>query len=228
MARKSRRSFIISIFLIGLLIYVAIQWILPSLVNGVGFIKHAVKPPKILVQQEAVTVAPPVLNIPFEATRTAQINIHGYGAPSSKVEIFLDDDKKDIVDVGEDGTFEFKNIQLSLGTNNIYGKSLDEKDQESLPSKTFIVIYDNEDPKLNISEPEDNKKIQGGDKKVTISGNTELGAKIFINGSQIIIDKDGNFKSEQMINEGDNNFTISAIDTAENKTEIQRKVTYTP
>lgn len=228
LARKSRKNFIVSLVLIGLLVYAAFQWILPSLINGVGFIHNIVKPSKKIVSQDAVTIAPPVLSIPFEATNTAQIYIHGYGAPNSKVEIFLDGDKKDTISVLDNGNFEFKNVQLSLGTNNIYGKSVDDKDQESLPSKTFVVIYDNEDPKLDISSPEDNKHIQGGDKKVTVSGNTEPGAQIFINGSQTIVDKDGNFKSDQMINEGDNNLTISAVDSAANKTEVQRKVTYTP
>jgi len=225
-ARKSRRNFIISLFLIGLLGYLSFAWILPTLINGIGLVKNNFSPSKKVVSDTSYnsSLAPPVLNIPYEATNTAQINIRGYGAPNSKMAIFLDDDKKDSVEVTDDGTFELKNIQLGLGINNIYGKSIDDKNQESLPSKTFKIIYDNEAPPLNISEPEDGKIIQGGDKRVKISGNTEVNTQVFINDSQVIVDKNGNFSSEQTLNEGDNNFNIKAVDSVSNFTEAVRRV----
>ncbi len=230
LARKSRTNFIISLCLIAFLVYATLTWILPFLINGVGSVKGTLSPAKKVVVESSKnsTLAPPVLNISYEATNTAQINIRGYGTTNSKVAIFLDDEKKDTADVSEDGTFEFKNIRLVIGTNNIYGKSIDEKNQESLPSKTLRIIYDNEKPKLSISEPQDNKKIQGGDKKIKIAGNTQINAQIFINGSQIIVDKDGNFSSDQTLNEGDNDFNIKAIDQAGNSTEMSRKITYQP
>lgn len=228
LARKSKQNFFITLFLITLLSYATIKWLLPGLVNSVGFVKNKVasQPKPVGSKIENSTLAPPILNIPFEATRTAQINIRGYGTANSKVAIFLDDEKKDTIEVSADGDFELQNVSLSLGINNIYGKSIDEKNQESLPSKTFQIIYDNEKPKLDISEPEDGKKIQGGDKKIKISGTTEIGVKIFINDNQVIVDKDGKFSSEQPLNEGDNNFNIKAIDAASNTTEISKKITY--
>lgn len=237
LARKSRTNFIISLILIGVLLYATIQWFLPFLIGGIGFIKGIIKPSHKTTSSlsQDASLAPPVLNIPFEATSTAKINITGYGTPNSKVAIYFDDEKKDTQDVSEDGSFVFKNIPLVLGTNNIYGKSLDpasggvnDQDKESLPSKTFKVIYDNEKPTLNINEPEDGKTIHGGDKKIKVSGKTEAGAQVFINDSQIIVDKDGNFSSEESLNEGDNNFNIKSLDKALNQTETSRKVIYQP
>lgn len=227
-ARKSKRNFIISLILIALLIYSTIAWILPSFINGLGFIKNIFKPSqKISSKIEDSTLAPPVLNIPYEATNTAQITISGYSTPKSNIVIYVDDEIKGTTEALEDGRFEITDVQLSLGTNNIYGKTKDEK-MESLPSKTIRIIFDNEKPILNINEPEDGKKIQGGDKKVKVSGQTEAGAFIFINGNQAVVDKDGNFTSEQTLNDGDNIFTIKAQDSASNITEIQRRVNYTP
>jgi len=240
LAKASKRNFLITLILIALLSYITINWLLPYFVNGIGFVRS-----NLTHQQKAVTetahstLAPPVLNIPFEATNTAQINIKGYGTSNSKVALFLDDAKIDTQEVSSDGSFEIKNVQLVLGTNNIFGKSIDENDKESLPSKLIKIIYDNEKPILNISEPEDGKTIQGDDKKVKISGNTEAGARVFItqsvtgseatiNDSQIIVDKDGKFSSEQTVNEGENNFNIKALDQASNLTEISRKVIYQP
>lgn len=228
-ARKSKTNFIVTLLLIGFLIYVSLQWILPSLITGLGFLTSIIKPAHkaITTNFENISLAPPVLNIAYEATNTAQINISGYGTPHSKVELFLDDEKKDTIDVSVDGNFEFKNISLSLGTNVIFGKSIDEKNRLSLPSKTIKVLYDNEKPKLILNEPEDGKKIQGGG-KVKFSGKTEPGVQIFINDNQIIVDKDGNFSVDQSLSDGENNFNVKAEDSASNTIEILRKVTYQP
>lgn len=230
LSRQSRRNFIVTLFLIVILLYVTLVWILPFIINGTSIVKNFFHPSKKITNDISTnsTLAPPILNIPYEATKTAQINITGYGSPNSKVAIYLDDDKKNTVDVSTDGAFEFKNISLVLGTNNIFGKSIDDKNFESLPSKKFQITYDNVSPSLNISEPEDGKKIQGGDKKIKIAGNTEPGVQVFVNDSQVIVDRSGNFSLELPLNEGDNDFNIKAQDTALNFTEISRKVIYNP
>lgn len=230
LARKSKRNFIITLILIALLVYFTFTWMLPSFIGGVGFIKGIVKPSQktSINLVENITLAPPVLNIPYEATNTAQIDIKGYGTPNSKVKLYLDDEAKQTVSVLEDGSFTMQNITLSLGTNNIYGKTIDDQEKESLPSKTIKLNFDNEKPPLSINEPEDGKIIQGGDKKVEVSGKTDLGIQILINGSQIIVDKDGNFRTDQSLDEGDNIITIKALDLASNSTEVQKKVIYKP
>lgn len=230
LARKSRRSLIITIFLTILLSYVTLVWLLPFFINGIGFVKSTVNPSKKVVTQvnSDLSLAPPVLNIPFEATNTAQINIEGYATPHLKVKLYLDDHEEQVVEAGIDGDFTFQNLNLSLGTNNINAKTVDGEGNESLASKTIKIIYENEDPLLTLTEPEDNKIVQGGDKKVKVSGKTDPYAHVFINGNQIILDNDGNFSSDQPLNEGDNIFTIKAVSLASNKTELERKVIYTP
>lgn len=227
--KNSRRNFFVSLVIVVLLFFAAIQWILPTVVTGVGFITGFFKSHKTGSNlTENATLAPPILNIPFEATNTGQIEIKGYATQNSKVKLFLDGEEIKTEEVSADGNFTFRNVTLSLGTNNIYAKTIDEKDRESLPSKDFRIIYDNEKPPLTLAEPEDGKKIQGGDKKVTFKGTTEINGEVFINDAQIIVDKDGNFESIQSLNEGDNNFTIKSVDLAGNITEISRRVTYSP
>lgn len=230
LSKKSKRNFFISIFLIIFVMYIGLVWVLPFVINGISTVKSYTNPVRkpVVEALKNSSLAPPVLNIPFEATNTALINIKGFATSNSKVAIFLDDEKKDTVDVSSEGNFEFKDISLVLGTNNIYGKSIDENNIESFPSKTLKIIFDNEKPSLTLNEPEDGKTIQGGDKKVKISGKTEPGIRTFINNSQIIIDKDGNFSLDQPLNEGDNTFIVTAVDNAGNSTEVSRKVIYQP
>lgn len=230
LARKSRRNFIVTLIIVGFLGYSTLTWILPSLIGGISLVKSFVKPPQkttASTSQDSV-LAPPVLSIPYEATNSAQIDIKGYSTAEMKVKLFMDDKDTQTADVSPDGSFTFDNVSLSLGTNNIYGKTVDNQDKESLPSKTIKLTFINAKPTLTISEPEDNKKIQGGDKQIKVAGKTDPGLQVFINGSQIVIDKDGNFSTDQSINEGDNNIDIKAVDIATNTTEVQRNVNYTP
>lgn len=228
LAKKSKRNFIVTIIIILALIYATIQWILPSVIGGVGLISSKIKPVKKIVATNYESLAPPVLDIPFDATNTAKINITGYAPSNSKVELLIDEEVEDTTETKEDGSFEFRSIALSLGTNNISGKTIDDKGTESLPSKTLSVYYSNEKPNLSISEPENNKEIQGGDKKVAIKGKTDLNINIYINDTRIITSSDGSFSSDQPLNDGDNNFNIKAIDKAGNEAELSRKVIYKP
>lgn len=229
-ARRSRRNFLITLIIIAVLVYSTVTWVLPSFINSVGFVKNVIKPPQRTLSQssENTALAPPVLNIPYEATNTAQIDIKGFGTPNSKIKLFIDDDPKQTINVSSDGSFDFEKVLLNLGTNNIYGKTIDERGSESLPSKEVKLIYINEKPSLNINEPEDGKKIQGGDKKVKVSGKTDPGVQVFVSSNQVIVDRDGNFSIDLSLDEGDNTISIKAVDAASNSIEIQRRVNYTP
>lgn len=237
MAKKSKRNFFVTLIIVAILGYSTLNWVLPSFISGLGAVKNVVKPSQKQETPKSQTAAfaPPVLSVPYEATSSAQIDIKGYGTPGSKIILYIDDIDTQTVEVEENGSFTFKDVSLSLGTNNIYGKSIDDKKQESLPSKTIKLFYDNENPSLTITEPEDNKTIEGGDeqssssnRKVKISGNTEVGAKVYINGSQVIVSSEGNFTSEQPLNDGDNVFDIKSVDSSSNFTEVQRRVVFKP
>ncbi len=228
LARKSKKNFFLTIIIVGALIYATLKWILPNFIGGIGTIKSTLAPDQQVVKTSKNVLAPPVLNIPFEATNSAVIDIKGFGVPKSKVRIFIDDEKIAEVTVKEDGTFAAESIELSLGINNIFGKTIDEQGSESLASKTIRLSYLAEKPKLELREPEDNRSITGGDRKVTVSGSTSAGVRIYINGGQTIVDRDGNFSSVLEVSEGENTITVKAADGAGNSTEIQRRVVYSP
>lgn len=226
-AKKSKYNFVATIIIIAFLLFATINWILPNLIQGLGFMRglFSTQAPKKAMTQSS-TLAPPVLNIPYEATNTAQITIKGYSSPKSQVSIYIDDQLQDSTDTLEDGTFEVIDISLNLGTNNIYGKTHD-ADSESLPSKTIKVFYDNEKPILEIYEPQDGKEILG-ERRIKIMGKTENGTKVFVNESRIITDSDGTFATDYFLNDGENILTVKAVDEAANFTETERRVIFKP
>ncbi|MBI4040216.1 hypothetical protein HY389_02580 [Candidatus Daviesbacteria bacterium] len=227
--KKAQRNLILSLLLGIFLIYVLFIWVLPNLIGGLSVLTKAKNPIQTQTKvSENSTLAPPVLNIPYEATNTATIRVRGYATPNTKVEIFLDGDLKSTVTSQDNGSFTSDNISLSLGTNNIYGKTIDDKDIESLASKTIQVTYSNTKPKLQVDQPPDGQVVHGGDKKVTVSGSTDPQDTIYINDNQVIVGDGGKFSSTININDGDNNIIIKAADSIGNTTQITRKVTYQP
>ncbi len=228
LVRQTRYNLLASIIIAVALIFVTFNWILPFLVNSLGTIKDFTRQnekPREKSVSETSTLAPPVIFIPYEATNSAKIDITGFATANSKVRIFVDDVKFE-TDVKSDGTFIAKNITLAIGINSIYGKTVDEKNQDSLDSKTIRLVYDNEKPVLEVTEPQDNQVVK--EKKVKVSGKTEKNNQVFINNVQIITNSDGAFLKEQSLEDGENILTIKAADGASNSTEIMRKVTVEP
>jgi hypothetical protein len=223
--KKTKKALYRNIVLGVLILYATFAWILPNLVGGLSFLHRSPKSSNSPVS-ENTTLAPPVLNIPYEATNTATIRISGYASPNSKVQIYLDDDPKTTAQTNSDGNFRSDDIALVLGTNNIYGKTVDDKNSSSLPSKTIQLTYSNDKPTLDISSPSDNTQVKGGDKKVNVSGTTEASDNVSVNGITVIVSSDGHFSYDAPLNDGDNTLTITSTNSVGNSTQVQRKVTY--
>ena len=228
-ARHGKRNLLITLILCALIIYGTINFLLPNFIGGIGFIKDSINPSTQKVQNlsENPTLAPPVLSIPYEATNTATIDIKGFAASNSKVKIYINDELRAETEVKGGGSFTAEGIQLDFGVNNIYGKTLDEKNEESLPSKSIKLNLDDEKPKLELSEPSDGKTVQG-ERKLEVKGKTEGADKVLINGTQAILTSDGNFSLQISLSDGDNNITVRAEDKASNFTEQIVKVTFQP
>lgn len=228
-SKNAKKKLIYTILFVIFLAYASLNWVLPNLIDGLGTIKDSINPSEKKIERisDQEVLAPPILNIPYEATNTAVINIRGYAQPETTVKIYSDDSLKQEVGTGSDGSFIALEIDLVIGTNNINAKAFkDEK--ESLLSKTFRIIYDRDRPTLSIYEPQDGKEIQGGDKKVKVVGKTDGDAQIYVNGSRLVLESGGTFSTEININEGENTITIKAQDSASNTTEMTRKVIFTP
>lgn len=209
------------------LTYSLFTWIVPVLIRPLLLINRF-KPHSQTQSSvsDSESLSPPVLNIPYEATNTASIKIKGYAPPHTKIELFVDDSLDQTTTSQDDGSFLVENLHLVLGVNNINGKTVDEKGNKSLPSKSIRVVYDNKKPKLEIQSPTDNQVIKGGDKKVAVSGSTDPGDNLSVNNIKLIVDSEGKFSKIIDLSDGDNTLTITSSDLAGNSTTKTKKVTY--
>lgn len=225
--RRTKKLLIRNIILAVVIVYGVFFWGLPALVGGLSFL-HRSSPQSSQSQSanQDASVAPPVLNIPYEATNTAAIKVSGYTTANSKVELYVNDDLKTTANSSGDGSFQTDDFALILGTNNIYGKTIDSNNKSSLSSKTIQLTYSNDQPKLNLSSPGDNTEVKGGDKKVTVSGSTDPSNTVSVNGTIVIVNSDGHFSLDVPLNDGDNTVTVTATNTVGNTTKIGRKVKY--
>ena len=70
-------------------------------------------------------------------------------------------------------------------------------------------------PELSVSEPGDN--VETNDEKITVKGNTEIGAALKINGDVVLINDKGEFFKETNLAIGKNKIIIESKDNAGNK-----------
>lgn len=228
--KQSSKKLIWTIILTFLVIYFLLSWGLPALVGSLAvFNKFKDAPVKNTTPAtEDTAIAPPVLYIPFEATSSAKLQISGYATPDSEVEIYVDDELKDTAKTNPEGRFSTSQIELTPGTNNISGRTVLENNKKSLPSKNIKLIFSDEKPKLEVTEPGDGTNIKGGDKKVRVSGKTDPENSISVNGATVIVNGDGNFSTTADLNDGDTIILIQAVNQVGNITKIERKVNYSP
>lgn len=228
--KKAKKNILISIVIVVVLGFILLNWGIPFLIGSLTAF-NKLKPADKSAVQETIpseAVAPPVLNIPFEATNSATITFTGYAAKNSQVEIYVNDELKATVPTSEDGSFTADNISLTDGQNYIYGRSINPENQKSLASKTIRILFSSQKPKLEVSEPSDGIEIKGGDKKVNVSGITDPNNLISVNDQTAIVNADGSFSLGININEGDNTISILATSPIGNITKVERKVRYTP
>lgn len=224
--RKTKRNTFWTLIISAVLVYALIAWVIPFFIGGLTFLdkfKPQTKPETI---DQAIT--PPILNIPFESTNSATLNLTGFASSDSEVEIYVDDQLKDTVKTDSTGNFIAENIELNLGTNNITGKTVNSDGKKSLPSKNIRLFYSDEKPKLEILEPADNTDLKGGDKKVRVSGKTDPENNVSVNGSSVIVRNDGTFSTEVNLNDGDNKIGITVSNGVGNQTQEERLVKFTP
>lgn len=223
---KTHRKVIGTVVISIILLYLTFTFAIPFLIGSLSIFQK--QNTTQAAEKYDDTLAPPILNIPFDATNSASINIDGYAATDTQVELYINDTPIQKTFTDSSGSFQFGLVALQIGRNYIYGKTLSD-DKSSLPSKGIKLDYSNEKPNLEIYEPTDNKTQSGGDKKVKIDGKTdETDTTVTINDKQVYVNSEGKFSDERDLNAGDNPIIVTAINKYGNITQIIRKVIFNP
>lgn len=122
------------------------------------------------------------------------------------------------LELKEDGSFKIF-LELKEGENIFKFTAMD----KALNKKDFIfkIVRDTTPPNLTLNIPSIYKVTT---ETFTVSGKTEIDAKIYINGIEIKPKDDGTFFKDFPLSLGYNKFEIKAIDQANNETKVSRVV----
>jgi len=227
-ARRRRRNLVFTILTFLIIIFVFF-WGIPTLVKVATFFAEWRGSESPVEIGDDLPPAPPQINLPPRATNKDSIPISGSAEPGATVEIFLNGLSSQKVVTTSEGSFSIEKLKLSLGENKIYAVVIDKAGNISQPSSEISILYDNKPPELEVETPKNGASFFGEkQKKVTVSGKTEPGVTLTINDHLVILNQEGNFSAQINLSEGENTIKIVAKDLAENQTEKEIKVNFSP
>lgn len=223
--RKTRKTIFLNILGIIIILYLLFKFGIGLLINFSLFLSGT-KDQGIVNQNSINYIAPPTLNPLPTATNSAQIKISGNSVGDSAIELFVNNNKTDETKTDDRGEFSFSNT-LKNGNNQIKVRAVI-KDKKSDFSNTLNIAYSNSAPNLEINSPKDGEQFKKDQNTVNVTGKTDPGVNITVNGFWAVISDTNNFSYNLALQNGDNQIKIVAIDQAGNKTEKEVKVNYSP
>lgn len=190
------------------------------------FISNAKDSKDTAVQKDTVYVTTPILDPTYTATHSATVDISGRIPQKFTVKLYVNDTMVDKITPEKNKTFTFKGVSLEKGSNTIQARAENDDKKESDFSNTITIDYKNDKPKLTVDNPSDGKTFSKDDNAAQVTGTTDAGNKVTVNGFWAIVDSEGKYSYNLPLQGGDNTIKITATDDAGNTTDMERKVTY--
>lgn len=158
------------------------------------------------------------------ATNSAKIIVNGSVVNYTKLDFYLNGEVVETKDMTANEIFNIEIGDLEKGKNEVYIKARTEDGQNTKKTQVYEVLYKDEKPKLDISEPADRATVSSPE--VTIKGTTDKEVLIKVNDLPVVVDVNGNFDSTVRLKEGDNSISVKAEDIAGNVEGKTLTVTY--
>jgi hypothetical protein len=198
-----------------------------KILTGFSLLVDNIRGKQTTEQTAEQLILPPELDPLPIATNSATLTVTGKGTADLTVILYINDMDTKKMTVEKDGTFQFKDVTLAEGSNSLSAKLTDDKNNISALSEVISVTIKKSKPTLEITAPNDGDTISGENASVTITGKTEEGNTVTVNGRIVVMKADGSFSYPYTLGEGDTNIQIIATDPAGNQTKAERKVKYT-
>ena len=183
------------------------------------------KPDTTTTKTQSLSIPPYLDPLPI-ATSSGKITITGRGQPKAKLVLFVNNEERKRVDIGDDGTFSISSITFPEGDYLFKAKTADAAGKLSDFGNSVRTSVKRKPPALEITAPEDNATIRGDNNIVNIEGRTEEEVDIRIDNRYVVVNPNYSFSYPYPLKEGDNSIVIKAVDRAGNITQVTKKVTY--
>ena len=218
-----KRIVYLSIFSIILAVFLITLGI-PILGKFADFLNLVFRKNEISQVDTKSTPRPPILDSLPQATNSASLAISGFSQDETKVVIYNDSQNVGEAEVVS-GKFQFENLKLKDGQNEISVKAISKSGQESDLSQSVKIILDKEPPKLEVDTPSEGQSFSQ-DNRIKVSGKTDKDAQVYANGFLASVTAEGNFEVLVPVLEGETTIEIKATDDAGNTKVESRKVNF--
>ena len=222
--KKTKKTIILSTIGILIVLFILFKFGLEFLVNFSLFLSGPKNQSLTSVNNKINFINTPVLNPAPEATNSAQIIISGKADKNAQIFLYINNKETDDVLVNNDSIFIFRE-NLTLGDNQIKVRA-QLNDKKSDYSNTIDVVYKNSQPTLEVNSPSDGQSFKKDQNTVNVTGKTDQGVSVTVNGFWAVIDDNNNFSYNLPLQNGDNEIKIIATDQAGNTSEKSLKVNY--
>lgn len=159
-----------------------------------------------------------------EATNSAKIVVAGFATEYKRLDFYLNDNKIDEKNLGNDQSFEVTLGDLNPGENTFYIKAFSSDSKKQTKSTIYTISYKTEKPKLDISDPKDGDKTHN--EEITVAGTTNADSYIRVNNQPVVVDTQGKFSTTVRLKEGENKIEVISSDTAGNEEKKTITITY--
>jgi hypothetical protein len=207
-----------------LVIFVFLIIGIPLLVNISAFLSTILSPKKTTVKKNERYLQQPQLEIPYEATNSAQISVSGFGPVSTNIELFVNNKKVKTTE-DKDGAFSFSDVSLVLGDNELYAVARDKTTDQEIKSGILTVTFDNKKPTLTLENLNDGQQFELNN-QITIKGKMNEDGTVYLNDRFIMLNSDKTFSYDFELKDGDNEIKFKAVDKAGNFVEKKVKVNF--
>lgn len=158
------------------------------------------------------------------ATNSAKIFIGGSVVNFNQVLFYINGDKVKETSLSSSDNFLEEIGDLKKGNNEIFIKAKQSNSPMQKQTQVFSVLYKDEMPKLEISEPANDSKTNKTE--INVKGSTDKETYVRINEMPVVVDANGNFQTTISLKEGENVIQISAEDIAGNIEKKEIKIVY--
>ena len=224
--RNIRRAVVFGILTLFAL-FVLFTFGFSTVARFAGFLIDLGSSNKPIVKNDTTPPAPPRLDELPEATNQFTVEIKGSTEAGAVVVLRLNSKSEEVVS-DNDGKFIFT-FKLLDGDNVVSAKARDQAGNESTETSSHKIVYDNDEPKVEVSSPSDGDQFFGASQKqVNIEGNTDSDASLAINDRLVNVNEDGSYSFTVNLSEGENKFTLKATDKAGNTKEQTLTLHFSP
>jgi hypothetical protein len=225
--RKNIRTAVVLGILTVALVFGIFVFGLPTVVKFAAFFSDLRKSGEPVEINDSTPPAPPRINELPEATNKSAVEVSGQSEPGATVILVFNKKTQDVI-ADSEGAFR-TTFELDDGKNLLTATAKDAAGNESQQTEEFTIIFDDQEPSLEISSPSDGASFFGSkQRQLVVQGATETDASLSINERFVLVKEDGSFAFATTLSEGENTFNLKSQDKAGNVTEKSFKVSFSP